>query len=1820
MRTRTWLTLLVGICASTGLGRAQTATVLLDLDGDSTTGCSVGTVEGPFEGIEQQLVSALSAHAVTAVDRFECLDPATDTFGPPIAVTDVGPPWPVGTDSGTSGADVVETSFPLHVLSSPPELLRLGFLADDGTGGGDALLTVDGSADGPAIELLLATPTDIPTASGTLLSILAIVLGIAGWRTSRSHRRTALVLVLLAGGAAVPVIVEAVGIILLDGDPTDWPGAVDVSAADVVGDGSPGMDITASLVASDPGGTMLFLRIDTFRDAAPTAVDDAVTVAEDAPPTTLDVLANDADPDGGPISISAVTQPPNGAVVLAPGGADLTYEPDADFCTDPPATSTDDFTYTTAPGGSTATVSVTVTCVNDAPSHTTSSTIATYVEGAPPTILDPTVVLSDVDDTHLQSATLVLAARPDGDGVEALAAATVGTSISASYAPGTGTLSLSGTDSIAHYQQVLRSVTYVNGSGDPTSDGVAGTSDRTVTCVVSDGSATSPASVLGIDVRAVNAPPQVTSPISYAAVGNTLLRVADGLGDGHDTALPGRIASVVDGVNAFAKASPIDSDSPPGQLGFVPGTTSTSSGGSLTVDDDGDFFYLPPVGFQGLDTASVDLVDGDGGATPVSFEITVADMVWYVEDTVDATHNPAGGDGRSTDAFETLAAAQAASAPGQTLLVFETDAPLNESIALQDGQKLYGQRVEEEVVSLLPAGLVLEELSDTDARPEIRPTTGPAVRVEASTESLSGIEIRHLDLGSGDDTALLATSTGSSVVSGLIVAENVMSGAASEGMRIETDHTSGDASITLDGNELLATGDGVRIRHSGAGRLLVGMNGTTVIASSTGNGLDVRSSAGPLVMTSFADTVVSGDVQGEGAFFQNVHFDADADTASLETLDAGAGAFGAPGNGVGGAGLRLEAVSGDLAFTDLDVEGTRGLVVVGTGEIDVGAGTGLRLSAGAGNIVATAGPAVDASPATLGLAFDSVRSVASPTHGIRLVDVAGVFQAGAGSDIQGSSGSAVLISSYLASPLSVTYSGTITNTSGRLIEIDGYPAGGVASFDGLSLFDQGGLGIGLHDVQGDVAVTAFATSLTNSSASGISITGDTDGHLSFDDVSITDPSGTGIEIVDASDRIGATLEWNHVEVSQGTHGARLLEIAGLNGGSVTFDGACDLLATDGTGISIASNAGTSSVTFEAGSHIGLGSSGSRLSDAKAFSMTGNSSGTVVDVHHMDVFTDSRTAITAAGMGQLAFGSSTLDAISAAALDLDSLAVVAELGTVRSTSSPSRGLEITNMPAAAAITVAGPTTIDDPAAEGMLLSGFAAGSMSGFGPVTVSNRNATGISIVDHDGVVAEFGALVVPNPNGVGGSGFTVRSSAAPVTIASATISGSRVTNGENFTNVLRHALVADSADDGDGIFLIGNSGSFTLWGGTISDSDDDLVDLRNLTGAVTFDGVAFRESAQFAIQGVDLRDLTVRDSTFVRITDDSNAAHPFLGEHAVWLLDLAGTNLFEDVSLDMASNRDGSPQFVASVSPPGPDNKGIFLDNQNVQSSFTIRDCDFRNISNDGIQFIAGGTAADGSHDLTVLVEGTSTGPTKSNVFQDMNGRQISVEHRGTVDVNSIVTTVRHTLFEDGGVGMRAAASGGLHDVRIEDNVFSNLDLSGLSTAIRLRAFIDGNLVGRILRNTVEDAGGGFLTFIGNGNDQADVRIEGNTITSNGTFGTLGIQTQQGGAGNFEVVGNSFAAVPRQSGTLGTADTATLCVIVAGNDFSGAPPAFGEGFLFWLADGAPLEIDGWDGVGGNAGAATYLGSTNTVDGAPFVSATFDVFGPLASGTCTTLP
>ena len=75
---------------------------------------------------------------------------------------------------------------------------------------------------------------------------------------------------------------------------------------------------------------------------SPVAADDLSATDEDTP-VAISVLTNDTDPDGDTLSVTAVTDPPNGTAVINPDGT-ITYTPDLNYV------GTDTFTYTISDG------------------------------------------------------------------------------------------------------------------------------------------------------------------------------------------------------------------------------------------------------------------------------------------------------------------------------------------------------------------------------------------------------------------------------------------------------------------------------------------------------------------------------------------------------------------------------------------------------------------------------------------------------------------------------------------------------------------------------------------------------------------------------------------------------------------------------------------------------------------------------------------------------------------------------------------------------------------------------------------------------------------------------------------------------------------------------------------------------------------------------------------------------------------------------------------------------------------------------------------------------------------------------------------------------------------------------------------------------------------------------------------------------------------------------------------------------------------------------------------------------------------------------
>jgi lipopolysaccharide export system protein LptA len=131
------------------------------------------------------------------------------------------------------------------------------------------------------------------------------------------------------------------------------------------------------------------------------------------------------------------------------------------------------------------TETISITNVNDPPTLSNVAATATVWEVGQTVTLSPALAASDPDSLTLAGATVSITGGTFAGDCDVLAATTTGTGITASYNSSTETLTLTGSDTIAHYSQVLDSVTFNSTSGTPTNFGSNAT--RTLSWVVNDG-------------------------------------------------------------------------------------------------------------------------------------------------------------------------------------------------------------------------------------------------------------------------------------------------------------------------------------------------------------------------------------------------------------------------------------------------------------------------------------------------------------------------------------------------------------------------------------------------------------------------------------------------------------------------------------------------------------------------------------------------------------------------------------------------------------------------------------------------------------------------------------------------------------------------------------------------------------------------------------------------------------------------------------------------------------------------------------------------------------------------------------------------------------------------------------------------------------------------------------------------------------------------------------------------------------------------------------------------------------------------------------
>uniref|UniRef100_UPI003F6BC395 cadherin-like domain-containing protein n=1 Tax=Roseicyclus sp. TaxID=1914329 RepID=UPI003F6BC395 len=422
-----------------------------------------------------------------------------------------------------------------------------------------------------------------------------------------------------------------------DNDVLDLRGAGPVTinaSADATDDGAQQGTVTFA-----DGSTLQFFQVETIItdpvDLAPVAGDDLASVDEDGV-VTIDVLANDSDPDGDVLTIAEASVPPEqGTVAIV--GDQLVFTPAENFNGE--AT----ISYTVAdPAGNTdgASVTVTVAPVNDAPDAVNDT--ATTDEEAPVTI----DVLGNDTDVDGDALTITAASVPTAQGtVEILGNQLVFTPADDFFGEATISYAITDGNGGTDVAEVTVDVRNVNDAPVATND--IATTDEDVAVVVDllgndsdvDGDPLSIGTVSvdpaqGTVVDNGDGTVTFTPAPNFNGPATITYTVVDGAG-GEDTGTATvNVSSVIDPPDAVNDTATTDEDTPvtidvlandtdpDNQTLTITAATVPAAQGTVEIVGN-QLVFTPAENFNGAATITYSIVDTDGATDTASVAVTV---------------------------------------------------------------------------------------------------------------------------------------------------------------------------------------------------------------------------------------------------------------------------------------------------------------------------------------------------------------------------------------------------------------------------------------------------------------------------------------------------------------------------------------------------------------------------------------------------------------------------------------------------------------------------------------------------------------------------------------------------------------------------------------------------------------------------------------------------------------------------------------------------------------------------------------------------------------------------------------------------------------------------------------------------------------------------------------------------------------------------------------------------------------------------------------------------------------------------------------------
>ena len=911
-------------------------------------------------------------------------------------------------------------------------------------------------------------------------------------------------------------------------------------------------------------------------DDLPQANDDTGGMTEDAAATLFPVGANDVlDPDAGAANTIAITgtvtsngpagTPINdGDATAVVNGLQIEVTLNGDFQT----LTASEFAFVEVPytltgnvgETDTATLTVTVTGANDG--LNANDDTGTMSENDAPMLFDVRANdLLDVDHTAPNSISIgaVTASGPPGDGIDG---ADVTTAV------------------VGNEVQITLGSDFQN-----LGDGETATIDVQYT-LQGDQVGDTDTATLTVTVNGANDAPvagDFTFNGANAAIGNTSFVVDDPTDGAPNPAGPQKT------ISGDLLAGATDVDTALSSLSITAETINNASG-TLIIEADGDFTYLPAAGFTGNAVFNYTLNDNDpsGNATDTG-QITIevaTPRVWYV----DAVNGSALGDGTSDNPFDLLADVSGAAGldqAGDIIYLFEGN--YSGGITLLDNQTLWGagDALVVNGVTVVPVGTdptisnaagngVTVEQGNTLRGFSVGNTTGFDIAntaaqsvgtLNVSNVTLNGtgglfradtggtlaVQLDSATTSNAGATGILINNTDNSsfTVSGL----TTINDATADGISISNSQGStftftGEVTILNDGG---ANGDGVDLQNNNATDSTFNFNGGVAITVNGAGAFGFRAqSSGVVNILDPSGTNQITSNNGTAIFINPTFFN-----ASVDSVISGGGVEGISINGMTGSLTIGTATINGQTGDGIDITNTNGSVTINGGSIGASndpAGIGVDIQGGTGNVTigatvnkTTSGDVVEVTGRTTGT-VDFNAAITSNVANGGGIDINGNsggtvrFDGGmnlstgatAAFNSTGNTGMTLVVTDTVStSNILATTTGTALNVANTTIGAEDLTFQSISSNGATS-----GIILNTTGSSGGLTVTGAGAagtggSILNSTSDGVVLKTTIDPSLSFMNINDSGDSGINIDAVSGLNLVSLFMDSNGAQSEGG---------------------------------------------------------------------------------------------------------------------------------------------------------------------------------------------------------------------------------------------------------------------------------------------------------------------------------------------------------------------------------------------------------------------------------------------------------------------------------------------------------------------------------------------------------------------------------------------------------------------------------------------------------------------------------------------------------------